>query len=149
MTNVSDKTNCIPVSILVTADKNNIVLGISTHLHQKVSMIRKYQNYKLQTTPWHSEEEPHNNHETPGRQTKQINQHSLPHQDHCKTRMDTKQRITKHRTTKKSHNGSNNQQRINNNITTALERTANKATGGGGLICILLLPNLRPRLCCC
>ena len=29
-------------------------------------MIRKYHNYKLQTNPWHREEEPHNNHETPG-----------------------------------------------------------------------------------
>ena len=32
-------------------------------------MIRKYHNHKLQTKPWHREEEPHNNHETPGRQT--------------------------------------------------------------------------------
>ena len=31
-------------------------------------MIEKYHNYKLQTNPWHREEEPHNNHETPGRQ---------------------------------------------------------------------------------
>ena len=29
-------------------------------------MIRKYHNHKLQTNPWHREEEPHNNHETPG-----------------------------------------------------------------------------------
>ena len=43
-------------------------------------MIRKYHNHKLQTNPWHREEEPHNNHETPGRQTKQSNQPSLPHQ---------------------------------------------------------------------
>ena len=27
---------------------------------------------------------PHNNHETPARQTKQSNQLFLPHQDHCK-----------------------------------------------------------------
>ena len=39
-------------------------------------MIRKYHNHKLQTIPWHCEEEPHNNHETPGRQTKQSNQPS-------------------------------------------------------------------------
>ena len=38
-------------------------------------------NHKLQTTPWHLEEEPLNHHETPGRQTKQSNQLSLPHQD--------------------------------------------------------------------
>ena len=27
-------------------------------------MIRKYHNHKLQTNPWHREEEQHNNHET-------------------------------------------------------------------------------------
>ena len=47
-------------------------------------MIRKYHNHKLQTNPWHREEEPHNHHETPGRQTKQSNQLSLPHQDDAK-----------------------------------------------------------------
>ena len=36
-----------------------------------VSMKRKYHNHKLQTNPWHCEEESHNNHETLGRQTKQ------------------------------------------------------------------------------
>ena len=55
-----------------------------------VSMIKKYHNHKTQANPWHSEEEPHSNHETPGRQTKQRNQLSLPHQDDCKTRMDIK-----------------------------------------------------------
>ena len=40
--------------------------------------------------PWHREEEPRNNHETPGRKTKQSNQLSLPHQDDCKTRRDIK-----------------------------------------------------------
>ena len=34
-------------------------------------MIRKYHNHKLQTTPWHCEEEPLNHHETPGGQIKQ------------------------------------------------------------------------------
>ena len=42
-------------------------------------MIRKYHNHKLQTAPWHREEEPPNHHETPGRQIKQSNQLSLPH----------------------------------------------------------------------
>ena len=40
--------------------------------------------------PWHREEEPLNHHETPGRQIKQSNQLSLPHQDDCNTRMDIK-----------------------------------------------------------
>ena len=53
-------------------------------------MIRKYHNHKPQTTLWHREEEPLNHHETPGRQIKQSNQHSLPHQDDCNTRMDIK-----------------------------------------------------------
>ena len=44
-------------------------------------MIRKYHNHKLQTTPWHREEEPLNHHETPGRQIKQSNQLSLPYQN--------------------------------------------------------------------
>ena len=48
-------------------------------------MIRKYHNHKLQTNPWYREEEPLNHHETPGRQIKQSNQLSLPHQDDCNT----------------------------------------------------------------
>ena len=36
-----------------------------------VGMIRKYHNHKLQTNLRHREEEPHNNHKTPRRQTKQ------------------------------------------------------------------------------
>ena len=93
-------------------------------------MIRKYHNHKLQTNPWHREEEPHNNHETPGRQIKQSNQLSLPHQDDCKTRRDIKKRTAKHRTITESHNGSNNKQQVNNNRTTAFKRTAALATGG-------------------
>ena len=60
-------------------------------------MIRLYHNHKPQTTLWHREEEPLNHHETPGRQIKQSNQLSLPHQDDYNTRTDTKQRTTKHR----------------------------------------------------
>ena len=55
-----------------------------------VSMIRKYHNHKLQTILCYREEEPLNHHETPGRQIKQSNQLSLPHQDDCNTRMDIK-----------------------------------------------------------
>ena len=40
-------------------------------------MIRKYHDHKLQTTPWHREEEPLNHHETPGRQIKQSNQQNI------------------------------------------------------------------------
>ena len=90
-----------------------------------MNMTRKYHNHKLQTTPWHPEEEPLNHHETPGRQIKQSNQLSLPHQDECKTRRDIKYRTTKHRTITETHNGSNNKQQVdNNNRTITLERTA-------------------------
>ena len=85
-------------------------------------MIRKYYNHKPQTTLWHREEEPLNHQETSGRQIKQSNQLSLPHQDDCNTRTDTKHRTTKHRTITDSHNGS--KQKVNNNRTTTLERTA-------------------------
>ena len=40
------------------------------------------------TKQQHREEEPHNNHETLERQTKQSNQLSLPQQDDYKARMD-------------------------------------------------------------
>ena len=53
-----------------------------------VSMIRKYHYHKLQTNLWHRKEEPHNNHRTSGRQTKQCNQLFFPHQDDCKPRME-------------------------------------------------------------
>ena len=94
-------------------------------------MIRKYNNHKLQTNPWHRKEEPHNNHETPGRQTKPSNQLSLPIKDDCKTRIDIKQRTTKHRTNTYSYNGSNNKQRINNCYrTTALGQQPKPRAGG-------------------
>ena len=110
-------------------------------------MIRKYNNHKLQTNLWYCDEEPHKNHETSESQTKQSNQHSLPHQDDCKTRMDIKSLTTKHRTITDYNNESYNQQRINNNRTSTLERTAAKATGW--VKCILLVQNLRPRFCSC
>ena len=68
--------------------QNNFLLAFC--MYKIVTMIRKYHNQKPQTTPWHREEEPLNHHETPGRQIKQSNQLSLPHQDNCYTRMDTK-----------------------------------------------------------
>ena len=74
------KSYCLDDKIIYTAGVTQIVR----------SMIRKYHNHKQQTTPWHSEEEPLNHHETPGRQIKQSNQLSLPHQDDCNTRMGIK-----------------------------------------------------------
>ena len=87
-------------------------------------MIRKYHNHKPQTTPWHCEEEQPNHHETKGRQIRQSNQLSLPHEDDFNTTMDIKKRTTKYRTVTDSHNGSYNKQKVNNNRTIALERTA-------------------------
>ena len=78
-----------------------IKLPYSTHIIQTiyaqltwawkiVSMARKYHNHKPQTIPLHCEEEPLNHHKTQGRQIKQSNQLSLPHQDDCNARMDIK-----------------------------------------------------------
>ena len=58
-------------------------------------MVRAYVCMKISeyppgTKPRHCVEELHNNHETPGRQTKQSNLLSLPHEDDCKSRMDIK-----------------------------------------------------------
>ena len=58
-------------------------------------MIRKYHNHRLQTNPSHRKEEPHINHETPERQTKQSTQLSLPHRDDCITRMETNETVNK------------------------------------------------------
>ena len=56
-------------------------------------------------------------------------------------------KVKKYRTITESCNGSNNQQQINNNRISALEQTA--AYISGLLKCILLVPNLCPRFCCC
>ena len=87
-----------------------------------MSLIRKYQNHTPQINQQHRKKEPHNNHKTPGRQIKRSKQLSHTHQDDHKTRKDTKQSISKLRTSREPHNGNSNQQRINNNNrTTALE----------------------------
>ena len=49
--------------------RKNILGLLILRFTKKVSMIRKYHNHKLQTNPWHHEEEPHY-HEALGRQTK-------------------------------------------------------------------------------
>ena len=56
----------------------HLYLGFSVTCSKIVSeYVSKYHNHKLQVNPWHREEEPHYNHETPGRQTLQSNQLSL------------------------------------------------------------------------
>ena len=64
------------------------ILGCFHYILNPPRMIMKYDNHKLQTTPWHREEEPLNHRKTPGRQIKQSNQLPLPHQDDCNSRMD-------------------------------------------------------------
>ena len=57
-----------------------------------VGMIRKYHNHKLQTNPRHLEEALQDiySNKTSKRQQKQSNRLSLPRQDDCKARKDTK-----------------------------------------------------------
>ena len=57
-------------------------------------MIRKYHNFKPQTNPWHCKEEPHNHHKTPGRQTKQSNQLSFPHQSNVQQNIEQLQTVS-------------------------------------------------------
>ena len=71
---------------------NSLLLKIVSEYDQEIPLSQTADN------PWHREEEPLNHHETPGRQIKQSNQLSLPHQDDCNTTMDIKLRKTKHRT---------------------------------------------------
>ena len=103
-------------------------------------MIRKYHNHKLQTNPWHREEEPHNNHETPGRQTKQSNQLSLPHQDDCKTRMNVQQNIEQLQNPTMGVT-------INNESTTNQQQQNHRLRTDSSLS--HRVPNLRPKFCCC
>ena len=53
-----------------------------------MGVIRKYNNHKLQTNPWHCEEELQDifSNKTPKMQLKQRNQLSRPRQDEYKTR---------------------------------------------------------------
>ena len=69
--------------ILILPEDKPLIIG-----PQRKKNSEYDQDIQLQTNPLQREEEPHNNHETPGRQTKQSNQLSLPHQDDCKTKMD-------------------------------------------------------------
>ena len=71
--------------------------AVSLKVDQAVSILKIVSEYdqeipQSQTADNHvaREEEQFNHHETPGRQIKQSNQLSLPHQDICNTRMDIK-----------------------------------------------------------
>ena len=59
-------------------------------MYSLVKLVSEYDQEIPQSQTTDHEEEPHNNHETPGRKTKHSNQFYLPHQQDCKTRMDTK-----------------------------------------------------------
>ena len=75
------KASCLISNIIgtywVQARTVWIQIRLQVFFSKIVSMIRKYHNHKPKTNPWHREEEPHNHHETPERQTKQSNQLSL------------------------------------------------------------------------
>ena len=85
-----------------TASSEAVLSGSALFVYKQVSMIRKYHYHVLHTNPRHHEEEPHNtnSHKTSRNQLKQSNQLSLPCQDDCKTREDTKECISKQRPNK-------------------------------------------------
>ena len=67
-------------------------------------MTRIYYNYTLQANTPHRDEEPQNIYiNLTLVKQKQIKQRTLPLQDDCKARMDTKYCITKQRQTKNPH----------------------------------------------
>ena len=67
---------------------------VNTNFFIATKILNEYdqeiQQSQTADNPLHHKEESHNKYETPGRQTKQSNQLSLPHQDDCKTRMGKK-----------------------------------------------------------
>ena len=86
----------------VTMSRNNCHIQLNglqadAHIWAFLCTLKKVNEYdqdipQSQTAdnPWYRKEESHNKHETPGRQTKQSNHLSLPHQDDCKIRMGIK-----------------------------------------------------------
>ena len=93
-------------------------------------MIRKYHNHKLQTNPWHREEEPRTNHEAPGRQKSKATSSLFPIKMIVKlewTQSNVQQNIEQLQTLTMGVHVT-----INNNRTTVLERIAVKTAGGGG-----------------
>ena len=60
-------------------------LEIVSEYDQEIPLLQTEDKPMVLGIPWHWEEEPHNNHETLGRQTKKNNQLSLPHQDDCRS----------------------------------------------------------------
>ena len=70
------------------------MINVATLILKLSIIVSEYgqETPQSQTTdnPLALEEEPLNHQETPGRQIKQSNRLSLPHQDDCNTRMDIK-----------------------------------------------------------
>ena len=83
--------------------------SIFKHFSKIASMIRKCHNHKPQTNPWHSEEEPHNNHETPGNQLSKATSSLFPIKMIAKLEW-TLSNVQQNRTITDSRNGSNNKQ---------------------------------------
>ena len=90
-------------------------------------MIKKYHSHKLQTNPWHHEEEPHTNHQEDKLSKATSSLFPIKIAKLEWTYYNVQQ---KHRTFTDSHNGTKNKQPVNNNRTTNLEWTAALATGG-------------------
>ena len=85
-------------------------------------MIRKFHNNKLQTNPWHREDEPDNNHETNKANQQALSSPSRWLQNYIG------QKVTQEKVEQLQNPTIGVP--INNNRITALERTAAKATMG-------------------
>ena len=114
---------------------------------QTKSMIRKYDNHTLQNDPWYNEEEPHINHKPPRRPSKATSS-LFPIKMVVKlerTQSNVQQNIEQHWHPQWEQQSTTNRQQQNRRLKT--DSSINH--WGGGLKCILLVPNLRPRFCCC
>ena len=100
----------------------------------------------MQTNPWRREEEPHNNHETPGKQNWQSSQLTLFPIKMIANLEWTKsnaQNIKQLQNPTMREQSATNQQQQNHHLRT------DSSLSHWGLKCILLVPNLRPRFCSC
>ena len=94
------------LDFLIAVDFLFIVTPIVGVCNCSMFYVLLYHNHNMQTTSWHRPEKPLNHHKTPGRQTKQCNQLSLPHQMIAIiewTQSNVQQNI-EHRTITDSHN---------------------------------------------
>ena len=109
---------------------------VHVHIKNYVNMTRKYYNHKLKTYPRHREEE---SQDIYSNNTSVRNNSTLPRQDDCKTRMDTKKWIPETKNTTDPHKQMDVYNTIHQQQQNHRHRTNSSLSyrgGGGGLKCL-------------